>query len=381
MPHKGPNGEGFCNSLKMLGAGDFRADSVEYYEMIIENIGDIFWVFDINSNKHIYVSPAFDQILGYPREKVIDNLDFVKSMFYPDDIRFYHKIIGEILDAKKSDEFYRLITSEGNVRWFRSISSPVFDKEDKHTHTVGIARDITERRVAQGALEDSKEHYRKLAESNRQLVMEVNHRVRNNLAGLHSLIKLTKKNSDSIDQFADSIVRKIQVMSLAHDMLSHSGWKEIDLRTLLRCLSSNIDGLNTPNYEILLEGPVVRLCPRQVMPFVLTLSELFSVNDQTCHPSGFIQLNWDLFMEDESKWLRMTWNQKNLDPSLRMKNCKDCWMTKTQLAEDLVKGFIEFELEGRCDLKKGGLPCVHTIEFPLKCEKHKKHDVDMSGYI
>jgi PAS domain S-box-containing protein len=90
-------------------------------------------------------------------------------------------------------------------RWVRSVIYPVQAPGADAPEIVIKQEDITDLITTEQALRESERTARQSAESNRRLLMEVDHRVKNNLAGLLGLVQLTRNHAASVESFADAI--------------------------------------------------------------------------------------------------------------------------------------------------------------------------------
>src|SRR6185503_18847998 len=129
--------------------------------------------------------------------------------------------------------------------------------------------DITDRRRAEEALRESERRAhesaeqareaaksaKEAAEFNRRLVLEVDHRVRNNLAGLLSLVGAMRATTRDVDSFAAAIEGRLLAMVHVHQLLADTGWRPVDLRTLLKTLLKAVERVAPHAIPIELEGP------------------------------------------------------------------------------------------------------------------------------
>jgi PAS domain S-box-containing protein len=127
----------------------------------MNNIPDLAWVSDAES-RFIAVNKAFANAVGMKPEFLINNtceVCFGKEegkKFRADDQKVMENREQVILEEKIMD-------SQKKEVWLETIKSPMFDGSGKVTGTVGIARDITERKQAREALQESEKKLRLLS--------------------------------------------------------------------------------------------------------------------------------------------------------------------------------------------------------------------------
>ena len=112
----------------------------------------------------VKVNKALSNILGYP-EKELRELTFLE-LTYPDD-REISKRNLEALMAGKNDSYRlekRYVKKDGSVVWADLWTSVVRDANGGHMGAVAVIEDITQRKLAQDALQESDEKYRTLFE-------------------------------------------------------------------------------------------------------------------------------------------------------------------------------------------------------------------------
>ncbi|BHH83549.1 PAS domain S-box protein [Desulforhopalus sp. 52FAK] len=142
----------------------YRIDTtdLEHAKEDMENIFnmslDLICIADINTATFLKVNSAFTETLGYSQHELLNKpfLDFV----HPDDLDITLNIISEKLQSGAKvisfDNRYRC--KDGSYRWLSWVSHPVAEKG----LTYAIARDITESKKAEKALQESERKYRNL---------------------------------------------------------------------------------------------------------------------------------------------------------------------------------------------------------------------------
>src|SRR5205085_11248841 len=99
---------------------------------------------------------------------------------------------------------------------------------------VAVLRDVTERKRSEELLRERERHFKELAERNRLLVQEVEHRVRNNLAGLLGVVSVMRGKASDVNSFADDIESRIAAMTRIHEAMAEAGWRSVSLQTLVK---------------------------------------------------------------------------------------------------------------------------------------------------
>ena len=90
------------------------------------------------------------------------------DMIVPEDRARMAEIIGQGTGAEFDIEF-RILRPDGSVRWIRDRGFPIRDQSGEIYRVAGIARDITDRKLAEEALRESEERFRQLTENIREV--------------------------------------------------------------------------------------------------------------------------------------------------------------------------------------------------------------------
>jgi two-component system cell cycle sensor histidine kinase/response regulator CckA len=141
---------------------DFLRESEERFRLIAETIDEIFWIYDTEKEIATYISPAYDRIWGHPRENLVGNPEhFLDPIHHEDRERVI--AAGKLAKAGKSLDYeYRITRPDGSIRYIWNRGFPVQDKTGKVRIYVGVGQDITEWRLAEEALKESKEYLNRI---------------------------------------------------------------------------------------------------------------------------------------------------------------------------------------------------------------------------
>ena len=124
---------------------DLRA-SEERFREVVENIHEVFWVSDPKDRRVLYLSPLFEQVWGMPVAAVLARSAAWMEVIHPDDLpRVRHAL--EVDQVRGDyDETYRIVRSDGSIRWIRDRAYPIRGAGGEVLRMVGTAEDITAQR-------------------------------------------------------------------------------------------------------------------------------------------------------------------------------------------------------------------------------------------
>ena len=151
-------------------------ESEEKHRIISELSSDYFYSLVVKPSGNIeveWLSESFERVTTYSRNE-IENLEKWRSHIYPDDIPGLIKNTEALLENNVVTSIYRLVTTDGETRWFSDRLMPNWDeKQQKVIRIFGAVSDITERKLAEKALQESEERYRNVVENARELIWQV----------------------------------------------------------------------------------------------------------------------------------------------------------------------------------------------------------------
>ena len=135
-------------------------DSEKRLRLITNNMMDLITVMDMNGTVE-YISPSHRQILGYKSEELIKKWGV--DLIHPDDREKIRQTLRETFKEKKYHMVeFRFLHADGHYVWLETVVNQMLDEEQKQTGVVISSRDITERKKAENALQNSEEKYRQI---------------------------------------------------------------------------------------------------------------------------------------------------------------------------------------------------------------------------
>jgi len=199
--------------------------------------------------------------------------------------------------------------------------------------------------------------HRRYEQHQRELIAELDHRVKNVLAQVDGVVTSTDKGSRSIRDFIRSLRGRIQSMATAHTLLSESSWHGASLDTLV--LTELAPYATDTNIKI--TGTDVMLSSAETQALGKVLHELATNAAKygaLSIPGGEVSVSWNRKPNGQKPTLILEWRELG-GPPLASK-------IQSSYGTDLIRNLIPHELGGRVDLAfpKEGANC--RIEFPCK---------------
>lgn len=194
-------------------------------------------------------------IFGVDPSNFIVEPENVKALIHPEDIDGLSQAVAKLSEGAKTFEVeFRIFQPTGILRWCMAIAAADFDKDGRIRRVSGVTIDITERKQAE--------------ERQTLLAKEVDHRAKNALALVQSIVRLTR--APSIGGYIDAIEGRITALARVHTVLSLAGWQGAEITKL-------VDQELAPYQvgdQITVSGPEVQLLPATAQTVALALHEL-----------------------------------------------------------------------------------------------------------
>jgi len=184
--------------------------SEEKFRDLAENIKEVFWLLDLETQGLLYVSPGYAEIWGRTLESLYTSPRSWLDGVHPEDRERVSRAQSLLRDTQY-DEEYRLLLPGGQIRWIHDRAFPVRNDSGTIYRIAGVAEDITDRKRLEGeirqAVERSRKAYEDLQGAQSQLVRTeklasigmlvsgVAHEINNPLNVIYGNLKLLEESS------------------------------------------------------------------------------------------------------------------------------------------------------------------------------------------
>jgi PAS domain S-box-containing protein len=129
-------------------------------------------------------------------------------------------------------------------------------------------------------------------ETQRLLIGELNHRVKNTLATVQAIASQSLRRANSLDQFSQNFNGRLQSLSRAHSLLSATTWESASLRKLI---ADQLSIGAASEDRLILSGRDTELSPEMALRFALVLHELTTnahKHGALATPRGQVAITW-----------------------------------------------------------------------------------------
>lgn len=219
------------------------------------------------------MNDAFEMMTGFKKDDMLGNS--LLQLMGPTTDR---KVIVDgiqSLDRGESCELELAYSDrDGAEKWAQISFAPVRDTDGEFSHWICIGRDVTERRENERELRES-------LQEKETLLMEIHHRVKNNLAVVSSMMQLQamEEVDESLQKKLYDSVARIRTMVTIHELLYESrSFAKIDFSENLKKLTSMIiESIQVQdNIQIEINCDPVILNVNQAIPLSLIVNEVIT---------------------------------------------------------------------------------------------------------
>ncbi|MGJ0396840.1 MAG: sensor histidine kinase [Methylocystis sp.] len=290
------------------------------------------WIFWYNDRWYKYTGTTPEQMAGWGWQ----------SVHHPDVLP---KMLERWTHALKHGEFFQMIFplrgADGLYRPFLTRVEPLREN-GAIVGWFGTNTDVTEQERDRERLQ--------------LLIHELNHRVKNTLATVHSIAmhSLRELKPNCVELFENRLL----ALAAVHDVLTRENWTKAQVGELI---GTAIAPAGHENFDI--SGPPIDVCPRIAAVLAMTLHELCAnavIHGSLSKPGGRIAVDWSVDSECRTPMLHLAWREHGGPPVAppAKKGFGMRLIEKTMASDAGARVAVEFPPEGlRC-----------TMDIPLAAD-------------
>ena len=295
-----------------------------------------------------HMSPDWSEMRQlYGRDFIADTIEpsrtWLQKYIFPEDQDLVLKTIEDAIRGKSTFQLeHRVRRVDGSSGWTFSRAVPLLDKAGEITGWFGAASDITARK-------QSEEHLK-------LMVDELNHRVKNMLATVQSIVAQTFRGGTQEEARA-AFEARLFALSHAHQLLTREHWEGVDLSELALQILEPFKSRSGEADRFSVSGTDIRLKPKLALSLGMAFHELAgnaAKYGALSNSAGRVSLAWQRRPEDR---LRLVWRERD-GPRVHRPR-------RRGFGSRLIERGLANDLGGtvRLDYDPRGVVCV--IEMPI----------------
>jgi PAS domain S-box-containing protein len=297
-------------------------------------------------NPIIFANDSFLSLTGYDRKEILAQ-SFNFLMAHVADAEALARIKAEFESGSDcgAEVLYR--RKDGSEFWSDVFISPVRDKNGNVVQYFASFVDLTR-------------HKEELTQS-RMLIDELNHRVKNILATVQSIVWQALRTSSNPIAIRSAIESRLLALSLSHDLLTRENWKSAGLLDVVHNALEPFGVAGGRADRIVIKGENIRFPPQAALALGIAFNELATnamKYGSLSNERGSILIEWRIARVPEGRRLILHWTEKGGPPVTPPSH--------RGFGSRVIERGLAHELQGTAhlDYRPDGLVCAMNIPTP-----------------
>ena len=240
------------------------------FRRLAENSPDLIFRISLRDGRYEYISPAVTRLLGYSQEEAYATPFFARKIIHPDFNQFFERAWEDLQRREAPPTFeFKVLAKSGEEFWMYQRNVLICGDNGEPIALEGLVTDITDRKAAEAALDNYREHLEELVrdrtaelqiakeaaeQANRTksaFLANMSHEIRTPLNAVLGFASILERDGGLSEEQADQ-VRTINrsgrhLLKLINDILDMSRIEsgQLELSVAEFCLRDLLDDMET----------------------------------------------------------------------------------------------------------------------------------------
>ena len=297
-----------------------------------------------SENPIIFANDSVLKLTGYNRDEVLaQSFNFLLAS--GTDKKALEQIKAAFAGAPEASPEIHCRRKDGSEFWASVFVNAVEDEDGTVVqHFISLA-DTTRYKLAQ--------------QNAAMLIDELNHRVKNTLATVQSIVTQAVRYNSDPHIVRESIESRLAALSRSHDLLARDKWDGAGLHDLVERALEPFSVTEGRAERFTIKGENIRLSPKATLALGIAFNELATnavKYGAFSNDAGTISVTWTIESKLDARWLCLHWREKG-GPTVAPP-------TRKGFGSRVIEQGLPHELHGSVaiDYAPGGLVC--TIDVP-----------------
>ncbi len=299
-----------------------------------------------SGNPIIFANDSFLSLTGYGRDEVLGHsFNFLMAQGADAKALALVEAAFEGTDDHSSEVRYR--RKDGSEFWAALFISPVRDESGDVVQHFASFIDLTRHKEEQA--------------QSRMLIDELNHRVKNTLSTVQSIVAQALRNASDPEVIREAIESRILALSRSHDLLTRENWESAGLRDVVDAAMEPFGVADGRSERFKVTGQNIRFPPKAALALGIAFHELATnavKYGAFSGETGCVRIAWSIEPSPQGARVLLYWHEENGPPVMPP--------SKKGFGSRVIERGLALELGGttHLDYLPDGVVCTINIPAP-----------------